>query len=44
MDIPQPEGRPMLPLLSSSLIVCPNPFNVIRYLAALLAAGIGGIA
>lgn len=34
----------MLPLLSSSMIICPIPFNIIRYLAALLAAGIGNIA
>ena len=45
MDIPRPEGRPMLPLLSSPLIVCLIPFTfVISMLAALLAAGIGGIA
>ncbi len=43
-DIPQPKGRSMLPLLSSPVIVCPIPFNIIRKLAALLAAGIGGIA
>jgi len=43
-DIPQPKGRSMLPLLSSPVIVCPIPFNIIRNLAALLAAGIGGIA
>jgi hypothetical protein len=44
MDVSQPEGRPMLPLHVSSAIVCLIPFNLIRYLAALLAAGIGGIA
>ncbi len=44
MDIPQPEGRPMLPLLLSSVIVCAIPFTIFTLLAALLAAGIGGIA
>jgi len=34
----------MLLLLSSPVIVCPIPFTVIGQLAALLAAGIGGIA
>lgn len=31
----------MLPLLSSPVIVCVIPDNIIRCLAALLAAGIG---
>jgi len=33
----------MLPLFSSSMIVCPIPTNLISHLAALLAAGIGSI-
>lgn len=34
----------MIPLLSSSVIVCLIPIDFINRLAALLAAGIGGIA